>query len=65
MEEGDGFVLVYQRQESESFQWPRNSGEAQQLTAQQCSLDWNPAINCSPGRSGSKNSLQKIGQNSV
>ena len=28
-------MLVYQRQESGSFQWPRHSGEAQRLTAQQ------------------------------
>ena len=34
--EGDGFVLVYKRLESGSFQWPRNGEEAWQLTAQQC-----------------------------
>ena len=33
--EGDGFVLVYKRLESGSFQWPRNGEEARQLTAQQ------------------------------
>lgn len=33
--EGDGFVLVYKRLESGSFQWPRNDEEARQLTAQQ------------------------------
>lgn len=31
--EGDGFVLVYKRLESGSFQWPRNGEEARQLTA--------------------------------
>lgn len=33
--EGDGFVLVYKRLESGSFQWPRNGEVARQLTAQQ------------------------------
>ena len=33
--EGDGFVLVYKRLDSGSFQWPRNGEEARQLTAQQ------------------------------
>ena len=33
--EGDGFVLLYKRLESGSFQWPRNGEEARQLTAQQ------------------------------
>lgn len=33
--EGDGFVLVYKRLESRSFQWPRNGEEARQLTTQQ------------------------------
>lgn len=33
--EGDGFVLLYKRLESGSFQWPRNGDEARQLTAQQ------------------------------
>ena len=33
--EGDGFVLVYKRLESGSFQWPRNGEEARQLTPQQ------------------------------
>ena len=33
--EGDGFVLLYKRLESGSFQWPRTGKEARQLTAQQ------------------------------
>lgn len=33
--EGDGFLLLYKRLESGSFQWPRNGEEARQLTAQQ------------------------------
>ena len=33
--EGDGFVLLYKRLESGSFQWPRTGAEARQLTAQQ------------------------------
>ena len=33
--EGDGFLLLYKRLESGSFQWPRNGDEARQLTAQQ------------------------------
>jgi len=33
--EGDGFVLVYKRLESGSFQWPRNGNEAKEITAQQ------------------------------
>lgn len=33
-EEG-GFVLLYKRLESGSFQWPRNGEEVRQLTAQQ------------------------------
>ena len=33
--EGDGFVLLYKRLESGSFQWPRNGEEVRQLTAQQ------------------------------
>lgn len=33
--EGDGFVLLYKRLESGSFQWPRTGEEARQLTAQQ------------------------------
>ena len=33
--EGDGFVLLYKRLESGSFQWPRTGDEARQLTAQQ------------------------------
>jgi len=33
--EGDGFVLLYKRLESGSFQWPRNGVEVQQLSAQQ------------------------------
>ena len=32
---GDGFVLLYKRLESGSFQWPKNGEEARQLTAQQ------------------------------
>lgn len=33
--EGDGFVLVYKRLESGSFQWPRNGVEARELSARQ------------------------------
>ena len=33
--EGDGFLLVYKRQESGSFQWPRDGNEAKEITAQQ------------------------------
>ncbi len=33
--EGDGFVPLYKRLESGSFQWPRAGEEARQLTAQQ------------------------------
>ena len=33
--EGDGFVLVYKRLESGSFQWPRSEAEARQLAKQQ------------------------------
>ena len=33
--EGDGFVLVYKRLESGSFQWPRNGNEAKEISAQQ------------------------------
>lgn len=33
--EGDGFVLLYKRLESGSFQWPRNETEARQITPQQ------------------------------
>ena len=33
--EGDGFVLLYKRLESGSFQWPRNGEEVRKLTAQQ------------------------------
>ena len=33
--EGDGFLLLYKRLESGSFQWPRNSAEVQKLSAQQ------------------------------
>ena len=33
--EGAGFVLLYKRLESGSFQWPRNENEARALTAQQ------------------------------
>ena len=33
--EGNGFVLLYKRLESGSFQWPRSEAEARQLTAQQ------------------------------
>ena len=33
--EGNGFVLLYKRLESGSFQWPRSEAEAKQLTAQQ------------------------------
>ncbi len=33
--EGDGFLLVYKRLESGSFQWPRNGAEARELSAQQ------------------------------
>lgn len=33
--EGDGFALLYKRLESGSFQWPRNTQDAQQITRQQ------------------------------
>ena len=33
--EGDGFVLLYKRLESGVYQWPRNSQEARQISAQQ------------------------------
>lgn len=33
--EDNGFVLVYKRLESGVFQWPRNTAEAMELTAQQ------------------------------
>lgn len=33
--EGNGFVLLYKRLESGSFQWPRTGTEAQSLTPQQ------------------------------
>ena len=33
--EGDGFLLLYKRLESGSFQWPRNTEEVQALTPQQ------------------------------
>lgn len=33
--EGDGFVLLYKRFESGSFQWPRSETEAKALTPQQ------------------------------
>ena len=33
--EGDGFVLLYKRLESGSFQWPRSEAEARELTPQQ------------------------------
>ena len=33
--EGNGFVLLYKRLESGSFQWPRNEAEARELTPQQ------------------------------
>lgn len=33
--EGNGFVLLYKRLESGSFQWPRKESEALVLTAQQ------------------------------
>lgn len=33
--EGNGFVLLYKRLESGSFQWPRKESEARRLTAQQ------------------------------
>lgn len=32
--EGNGFVLLYKRLESGSFQWPRNGEEAKTLTPQ-------------------------------
>ena len=31
--EGDGFLLLYKRLESGSFQWPRNGTEAQEISA--------------------------------
>ena len=33
--EGDGFVLVYKRLESGSYQWPRSRDEVRAMTAQQ------------------------------
>lgn len=33
--EGNGFVLLYKRLESGSFQWPRTKSEAKSLTPQQ------------------------------
>ncbi len=33
--EGNGFLLLYKRLESGSFQWPRNGDEARELTPQQ------------------------------
>ena len=33
--EGNGFLLLYKRLESGSFQWPRTGDEARQLTPQQ------------------------------
>ena len=33
--EGNGFVLLYKRLESGSFQWPRNGEGVRKLTAQQ------------------------------
>lgn len=33
--EGDGFLLLYKRLESGSFQWPRNNDEAREITPQQ------------------------------
>ena len=33
--EDNGFVLLYKRLESGSFQWPRNGDEARELTPQQ------------------------------
>jgi transposase len=33
--EGDGFLLLYKRLESGSFQWPRSKDEVQALTPQQ------------------------------
>ena len=33
--EGNGFLLLYKRLESGSFQWPRSEAEARELSAQQ------------------------------
>ena len=33
--EGNGFILLYKRLESGSFQWPRSESEARMLTPQQ------------------------------
>ena len=33
--EGDGFMLLYKRLENGSFQWPRTSEEAREITHQQ------------------------------
>lgn len=33
--EGNGFLLLYKRLESGSFQWPRSEAEARELNAQQ------------------------------
>ena len=33
--DGDGFILLYKRLEQGSFQWPRKTEDARQITAQQ------------------------------
>lgn len=33
--EGDGFLLLYKRLEDGRYQWPRNTNEAQQISARQ------------------------------
>ena len=33
--EGDGFLLLYKRLENGSFQWPRTTDEAREITSQQ------------------------------
>lgn len=35
---GDGFLLLYKRQEAGKFRWPRSSAEAEEITPQQ--LRW-------------------------
>lgn len=42
--EGNGFVLLYKRLESGSFQWPRKESEARALTPQQ--YRWLMEVEC-------------------
>ena len=51
--EGDGFLLLYKRLESGSFQWPRSTEEVQALTPQQygyCARQSTPAPGQVPRR---------------